>query len=276
MEITKQKERESFSKKVGIGEWKVLAFNPTRKELNQLLGRPDAEDDKEIDYVGENADGKKALRLTVWVQDVKSGYKTSQTFFLEDVDAKSKSGKLQFINAVGKSTFKDSEANLDDWFKKALTYRVAKRGEADLMEFVRNWMINVELNVDKGGSRNNILLDMNKLFKGNVKELNDLIRSEYDGTIVSVAMIKTKGGAEGEPVKYYQSLYTRKFLPGYCMKYFDGTAKGAMPKYVQEFIDSLEGEYGPKDYFVVEPLRDYVEGENPMSTDSPIIGTNKY
>lgn len=268
MEINKTKEQTEFSKKVGLAEWKVLKFNPTRSELNEILGKEAGENDQEIDYTSTSNEGRPTIRVSAWIQDVNTGYTCPLTFFLEDVDVTSSTGKTQFVNAVGKTSYQGSEATLGEWFKKAMLYRVAKKGEAELMEFVRNWLQDIELNVDKGGNRNNILLDLPKIFKGNLKELNDLVESEFAGTVVATATVRTKMGEDGP--KYYQSIYNKHFLPGYCLKYFAGSAKGT-PKFVVDFIEEMKGPYGPKDFFTVEMLRDYKEGENPVSTDSAVL-----
>lgn len=270
MEINEKKEQKTkFTKKVGLAEWRVLKFNPTHHELNKILGNEDTTDEKEITYGSRSDNGKDAIRISAWLQEVKTGYKTPVTFFLEDDDVISEaSRKTQYVNAVGKTSYTDSEENLAEWFKKAMTYRKARKGEAELMEFLRNWLQDIELNLEKGGSRNNILLDMSKIFTGNVKELNDLVTSEYAGTIVCDATVRSKKTEDG--TKFYQSVYNRRFLPGYCIKYFEGPIKNT-PKFVSDFVDEMKGKYGPKDYFSMDLMRDYVEGENPVDTDAAVL-----
>lgn len=279
MEINERRTQPSgYGLKVGLAEYKVLAVNPTRQELNKLLGKEDSDEDHDIEYLGTNKEnGNTTMRLTFWLQDVKTGFKTPITFFLENTDDVSQTGKLRYVNAVGASSYMDAEDNLQDWFKKAMTYRVAKKGECELMEFMRNWMTGIELNVDKGGNRNNILLEMSKLFRGNPTEMKDIANSEFAGTVVCLATIKSKQTEDG--TKNYQNVYNRRFLPGNCIRYF--TAKKGnkpAPRFVQKFVDEISGEYGPKDYFVVEELRDYREGENPVNTDQAVLNpvTPKY
>lgn len=260
MEINTKRESTEFSRKVGVAEWRVLKFNPTRYELNQILSKEDSEKDTEPDYSGT---------VVAWLQDVKTGFKTPVKFFMENEDEIATTGKTRYVNAVGKSSYADSEENLADWFKKAMTYRVAKKGEAELMEFVRNWLQDIELNVDKGGNKNNILLDINKILQGNVKELNDLIDSEYAGTVVATASIRSKKTEDG--TKLYQNIFNKKFLPGYCIKYFNPLNTKMVPNFVEEWKTDVKGEHGCKDYFTLEPLRDYKEGENPVEKDAAIL-----
>lgn len=268
MEINKTREQVEFTKKVGAAEWKVLKFNPSRYELNKILGKKEEELGEDIDYTGMSTAGNRTVRISVWLQDMRSGYSTPVTFFLEDADQVSSTGKTQFINAVGKTSYKDHEDNLDDWFKKAMTYRVAKKGEAELMDFVRNWLKDIELNLDKGGAKNNILLDMDRIFRGDLRELNNLVDSEFAGTVTAMATIRSKQTDEG--MKQYQSIYNKRFLPGYCIRYFEPDVK-TVPNWVSDYMSDLKGEYGPKDYFVLEPLRDYKDGENPVDSGSAVV-----
>jgi hypothetical protein len=274
MEFNQKKETTGdFGKKVGLAEFKVLKFNPTRQELNQILGREDAETDTEIVYTGVSSEtNARTIRVTVWLQEVTTGFKTPVSFFLEDRDLVSRSGKNQYINAVGAASYVDKEENLQDWFRKAMTYRKAKKGEEELMNFLRGWLVGIELNIEKGGYKNNILLDMNKLFNNNLRELNELITSEYAGTVTALATVKTREIVEeGKPVsKQYQNIYNKAFLPGNCMRFFR-SATDQKPKFIQNFIDNIKGEYGCKDFYILEPMRDYVEGENPVSSDQPVL-----
>ncbi len=267
MEINTRKEE--YSKKVGIGEFKVLRFNPTRQELNKLLGREDSDTDDELTYTGTSEERHRTIRLSIWCEEVRTGYKTPVTLFLEEMDVISQNGKYQYINAVGSSTYVDKESNLPDWFKKAQSYRAAKKGENELMEFLRSWLVGIELNLEKGGARNNILLDMSKIFSGDVRELNDLVSSEFAGTITLMTVVRARDVQEqGETkTKLYQSVFTKAFLPGNCARYFRTGASGQKPKFVERFVEKvIDREYGCKDFYAMEEIRDYKEGENPVAS----------
>lgn len=270
MEINQKKERD-FKLKVGLGEFRVLAFNPTRDELNRLLGSE--REGGEIDYLYENKNGKPATRISVWLEEVKSKSRMMLTFFLEKETAVSRTGKTQYVNAVGQSSYVDDESNLQDFFIKAMTYRKAHVGEADFMEFMRSWMTGIELNVEKGGNRNNILTDIDKFYKGNCKEIQDLVNSEFAGTVVCPVTVQTKL-VDGE-IKHYQKVYNKRFLPGYAIKYFENP-HAEYPKSVSRFIDDMKGEFGPKEYFVLEPLRDYDPAENPVESGDTMLGSPRY
>lgn len=270
-ESTQQKKQELL---VGVGEFRILKFNPTRSEKNKIYGREDSEDDQELTYTGLGDEGQRTVRITAIMEEVVTGHKIPVTFFLEDKDATSFSGNKIYVNAVGQSNYADSEANLQDWFKKAMTYRRAKEGEDSLMALISSWLVGIELNIDRGGSKNNILLDVNRLFKGDVTELNDLVNSEFAGTVTSLVMIKTRKDPNTGVVTHDQKVFTKKFLPGYCIKYFKDF-KGEIPSFVGKFITYVKGQHGPKDYKVLEYIRPYDERENPMSSDEPVIGGKK-
>lgn len=265
MEINEKREQRTINesksgieKMEGIAEWKVLRFNPTRKELNQILGKVDSDDESpEIQYIGTSNDGNPYVRLDVWMKDLKTGYISKAKFFIEKKIATSQGGKTMYINAVGKKSYafkgdttEETAANLPDWFKKAMTYREAYRGEDRIMGFLRSWLQGIELDVDKGGYRNNILLDMNKLMSGDVSELNSLATSEYASTVVGMSIIE-----EGKEGKVYSNIYDREFLPGYAIKFFkDGDFEKS--KIVSNFIREIKGAYGPKNY-TFDMLRPY-------------------
>lgn len=269
MEINQRKSQKQ-GKKVGFGEWKVLCFNPTQEQKDKMFGVTESTGEyPEVVYTSENISGNDKVNIVVWLEHLKTGFKTPVTFFLEDEEDTTSTGKTWYVNSVGTSSCKDSADLLESWFTKAMTFRPARKGEVQLMNFLRSWLQNIELNLEKGGDKNNILPDMKKLFKGNVKELNDLVKSEYAGTVVALATIRTKGD------EIYQNIYNREFLPGYCIKYLTTDFKGEIPTWISRFLTNIKGTYGPKDYFVTEELRDYVEGENPVSSGDAIL-TPKY
>ena len=52
---------------VGLVEVSVKAVNPTREELNALLGKEDKDDDKPISYTSTDNDGNERVRLVFWL-----------------------------------------------------------------------------------------------------------------------------------------------------------------------------------------------------------------
>jgi hypothetical protein len=285
MSITSNKKRTegtgSFQLKVGLAEVEVSAINPSREELNELLGKEDSDDDKEIEYqkeveltIGdtEKKEKFKSSNIVFWVAEVKTGTKFPIYFTLIDRDVVSKSGKTQYINSVGDTAYAESEDNLPDFFthftdfktkvkKGEKSYREAIMGEEQLYAFLKSW-----LKFDFWDPSTEVILDKKKLMKGNVKELTSLIDTDDVGSVVISVEIKTKE-VEGE-VKEYQTVNNKVFLPGSYMKTINLKA-ATKPKALQRFVDSLSGEYGSKNYYILEPLRDYDSSENIAGSTEP-------
>ena len=268
MEINQKKERKERTLRIGLAEWQVLGYSLTKEEKDRIYGRK-SEDSEETEYVGTTPEGVPRVRIEVLLKDVRTGFITPLNFWLQKEVAKAENGKTRYINAVGKTLYANSENELSEWFTKAATYREALVGEGELMEFLRSWLKDIELNLERGGSRNNILLDMSRLFKGDFRELNDLARRECAGTVVAVATVRSKNTPDG--MRYYQNVYSKKFLPGYCITYFEDIDK-RRPGMVDKFIEDLKGKYGPTELFSLVPLTEYIPGEVSEDNSSPIVG----
>lgn len=274
-----KREVQDYSKKVGYFEAKVIAINPDKEELEEILG---TEVKKDPEYQGENGDGKRTFRLSIWVQDVKTGWKTSVNFFLEDVEVKeSNSGNLQFANSKGRTTWAASKDDLKDWFTEGgVTVHRTRKGEFELLEFLNAW-----LDVDRT-KEYSIEVPWEDLMKGKVKEFRELLNTNLIQNIVLTATVKTKNDDEGEGVKEFQGIYTRKFLPGYTIKYLRNT------KYTKEEIEKLkkknskdlkawerfvlditDEEHGCKDFYgtILSELQDYNASENVATTNKVMV-----
>ena len=113
-----RKESGDYSKKVGLFEGKVIAINPTIEQYKDVLGIELNEDSKAADYLGESRDGNTSLRISIWVEDVKSQQKFNLSYYLEDKERINKNGdKNQYINQLGMCTWAAHEDDIADWFK---------------------------------------------------------------------------------------------------------------------------------------------------------------
>lgn len=272
-----------FSKKVGLVECKIIAINPSEDEMRDKLGIELKEGSKATDYLGENKDGNKVLRIDVWVQQItkseeETPFRNKITFFLEDKERENKDGtKNQYINSVGMCSWADDPNNLQEWFTKGRDYRVAYSGEEDLYNFLRTWLCEL----DYRHAETEIIQDWKKLMKGNVKDLRDQIDGEWCGNIVVMATVKTSE-KDGE-VKEYQSIYNRAFLPAYSLKNFrlvdyskssviEQLSKKQLKnmKPHEKFVMNLIGEYGCKEYYVFQDIQDYDPDANLVASDKVI------
>jgi hypothetical protein len=250
-----------FSKKIGIFEGKVVKINPTKEELEELLNTK-FEGDKEIEYLGETEEGETKLSLSFWLQDVETQQVFNLRFFLVDKERENKDKtKKQYVNLSAACSWADSPNNLPEWFKKK-EFRVAKVGEEELYEFLRSWLNQLDWNTNED------FLEFKKLMRGNVKELIDLGKSEYAGTVVVSAIVRTVDTDNG--AKEYQGVYNKAFLPGNMIKMFR-VKSSKTSKLMTRFVNTIsDKDYGCKDAYSLELLHDYDSSKHLPATDKII------
>lgn len=280
MAITgKQRIAADYSKKVGFDEMNIVAINPTKEELESLLNFPDM---KEPQYLGvfqdpdTGADFPKTT-VSIWVQGkvAKTPSNIRYSIVKRERFNKDKT-KKQFINEVGDTAWGADE----NWLKSMATDMTVKEGtrnfykgftsrefwpaysgEDKLFEFLQKWT-----NLDTREQGNQITLDRTLLFKGNYSEIQDLLKTEFaNNTVCAPYTVRvvpnTDTNATPGSFKEYQSVYD-EVLPGSYIRYFqDGVTN--RPDYVNKYIANLEGEYGSKDFYVIGPVKDYNQAENP-------------
>lgn len=243
----------SRPKMVGIFKANVVAVSPSQKEIAKLLG---IENDKVKDpeYIKENSDGNTQVRVTFWLQEVTTNAFYQVSYYLTDKPSESKEGNPQWINQSGQA-FYGVKSDLPVWFtnfvdkdknvKEEKIVRQALAGEANITDFIRKWLSGANF----FDPTTDILLDTNKLLRGNFKELNSLINSEYVGPVVAMATVRVND--EG---KISQNVW-KEILPGY--RFDKWTGKLSSIKDVDFFINNITGEYGPKDYYSLELLHEW-------------------
>lgn len=262
----------NYAKQVGIFEAKVIGFNPDKEELENIL---ETEIQKDPEYLGEDQEGNAKTTISVWLEDVISGNKFNARFTIVDKERTNKAGdKFQFINSVGLTTWADEKSNTGDWFTKFLDkdkkskgdkqVRKALNGEEQLYSFLRAW-----LKLDYFDPSCELILDNKKLFRGNMKELNDMVKSDFAGTVVCLAIVRTVKNDKGE-TNDYQGIYNKAFLPGSFMKEIRLGAK-KKSKSLKYFIENIEDrEYGCSDHYSLETLHEYDPSQNLVATDKVI------
>lgn len=276
------KEFNAYTLKVGLFRAKVIAINPT---LEQITTFQDISNMKEPEYVTEYTDNTteivypKAI-ITVWFRVVDSNGEDTEQVFSKNFNlinkiSVSKTGKIQYINDIGTTTWANDKEALKDskfsWFTKR-SFREALLYEATFYEFLQKW-----LSLDWRDPETELSFDAQDFFKGKFKELQKLVPMFKTNFVCPFATIHTKVPAPTDEnpnpaPKFYQSIYD-KFLPGNTYASFPDEIK-IKPKFIQDFIDEMAGEYGCKDYYgkyingkvEVSALRDYDPTENPIST----------
>ena len=272
----KQQTEQNYEKKVGLFVANVIAINPTAEEYKNVLGIELKEDSKMTDYLGESKDGNDTVRVDFWIEEVKTKTKFKLGFYLEDKKKENKDGnKMQYINTVGTTSWATEKDSLPSWFLER-ECRVAKVGEEDFYGFVRTWLGGIDYR-DKDTT---LQLDWKKLIKGNVNELKEQLGGEFCTPFVALATVKSIE-KDGE-VKTYQAIYNKAFLPEYAMKQIrlvkwdDQTIKRLSTKKSKElkpyerFVLNLRGEYGCKDYYTLDDMRDYNPDDNLVESNKVI------
>jgi hypothetical protein len=148
-------------------------------------------------------------------------------------------------------------------------YRPALSGEADLIDFMKTWLSDLELYDHE--SNPNLLLDTADLFRGDFTQLQDLVDSDfanrtYKGDtapigFVGLAYVKVD---QDDPEKQHQKIF-KTFLPAQFMKFINNGCK--MPNSWAEgvwkkFMKEIDGDYGPDGHYVLEPLKEYDPSED--------------
>lgn len=303
---SQREQLETKEKKVGLGEFKVIAVNPTIEEYKSILGINLPEDSKATDYLGESRDGNTTLRLDFWGENTRTKEKDKVTFFLEDKVRENKIDedkeedtdkvkKYQFINGVGSCTWAEDVNDLKTWFTKYGTPRKAFVGEEELYLFAKRWLGKLDLfkpNAD-------LSFLWKPLMKGNVNEIKSQINGEFSVPFVWLLTVRTVE-KDGE-TKQYQGVYNKGFLPSYVLPYFsqkdyqsekvlaaikakkeaekavkDGGGVVDKKDKVKDFeyfvLQVTDAEYGCKDFFRLKPLKTYDPAENLMTSDAPMVG----
>lgn len=266
------------SKYVGFTKVQLRAVNPTRSELNKLLGKEDVEDDKEIIYLSQDADGNDRVRLSFWLYDEKLDNYFVHSFNLTDKVRLSKDGvKTQYINNTCITAWSDVDENLPDWFIAFLDkagndvgskeFRKALLGEEELAILLRSWLGRMTWR----DIQSSVLIDTKALFAGDYSELQSLIDGDYDTEFVMLTGVRTD---ENDSEKQYQQVYGKAFLPKAFADYLGNYEKQSDKAFGKDynrkiwnrFEKDVMGEYGFGAYFELTPIKEYDRGKDVMAS----------
>lgn len=221
---TKESTSSSFKRYIGLGSSFILAVNPAKKQLDDLMG---FESQNEPEYTGSDDNGKFArIRFIVKTNpEANNGVEiTSQlSFTLRNAPAYNKDHtKVQVIDRYANSTWANAEdvkagkviLDKNGQPKKIDTkYRIARMGEADLLAFLR-----VYLNVEDAFEYKNgvwvlkenpadavFMLDqIDKYFEGDFSELREALALQPNNEVKLLYGVRTND--EG---KQYQVVASR-------------------------------------------------------------------
>lgn len=275
---------------VGLTSVRVAAINPTRAQLNKMLGKVEEGDEKdEFKYLDTDKDGNTRMRLAFWLYDEENDKYFVQSIILTDEMRKSKDGKkVQIVNSTcgtswvpfkegdgGELTDEADETLIQDWFlqfthkdtKEVIgkkSWRTAVRGEEELGILLRAWIA-----MDWYDPETEVLIDTKKLFQENLKELRDMVGSEeFSKPFVILTGVKT---SDEDSSKKYQQVFNKAYLPHSFMRYIKAGNK--MPSdYTKNawktFTEKVKDQYGFTCFHKLVPLTAYVESQDPVAGNS--------
>lgn len=270
-------------KYVGFTKVEVKAVNPTRSQLNELLGIEDTDDDKPLDYIGEDRDGNKRVRLSFWMYSEALDKYFNYSINITDKIRKSKDEqKTQFINSVCITAWSDVEANLPVWFTKFTDrqknelgdkeFRPALSGEEELGTLLRAWLGRLDWN----DPDTNAMIDSKEFLNENFKSLQEQIGGNYDMPFMVLLGVRTD---DEDSTKQYQTVW-KNFLPAG----FEGYIKSMNFKsdYARKtwarFTEDVEGEYGFTSSYELCEAKEYDPNEDPSQhvQETPTPSNSKY
>lgn len=268
VKVGKESVEGSFKMYKGMAAFNIVAVNPTKAELEALIGR---ELENEPEYVGKTDEGKEQMRVVFYgktAPDAKLNNGIEMlipiSFMLtKDYRVGQTSGKYQIIDKFGRTAW----ATREEVQSKAIPqytsgpanisadYRLAWQGEEFLIDFLIQWLNIPSPAVYKdkvwvmkeNTDDSEVSLDMAALFKGDVKELKELVTLAAAYTVKGAVGIRTVDNENG--TRQYQAVFTRKF------------AKNAVTDYSK--IDAAITEFqnaggAPGTEFSTQPLHENV------------------
>lgn len=268
VKVGKESVEGSFKMYKGMAAFNIVAVNPTKAELEALTGR---ELENEPEYVGKTDEGKEQVRVVFYgktAPDAKLNNGIEMlipiSFMLtKDYRVGQTSDKYQIIDKFGRTAW----ATKEEVQSKAIPqytsgpanisadYRLAWQGEEFLTDFLIQWL-NIPgpaVYKDKvwvmkeNTDDSEVSLDMAALFKGDVKELKELVTLAAAYIVKGAVGIRTMDNENG--TRQYQAVFTRKF------------AKNAVTDYSK--IDAAITEFqnaggAPGTEFSTQPLHENV------------------
>lgn len=190
----------------GAENFKVVAVNPTKEELEEIYG---SEIKFTPEYLGEttvtDGDGERTaeqIRLDFYLSNEDDSITTKIQFYVANTHHKSQTGKFKVINSFGRDTWLDQESIQNKQLPGNMTWynadgvKVAKRGEVELISFLVN-LLNLPFNLDKVSDKSEAYARIDKeewakIFAGDVTLLRNVVASTSNKVGVLLG-VKTKG-----------------------------------------------------------------------------------
>jgi len=238
----------------GLAPLKVLAVNPTKKELEAIYGR---ELEKEPEYISADENGIKKLRIDFIVQTVineKFGCNeeiiTKVPFFLEDRPAMTSNGdKVYLLNLYGESAcvpLENAKSGVMpdnmSWYNTT-KMRPAFKGEIELVDFLKAY-----LNIPNRAFKDKVIPDITQaeiqldnikkyFIAGDISEIKTPVKFRMETNKV----LLPGGVRTTDDNKQYQAWFLKKPLK-YGTSNFDYVKRD-----ITERQSQLKVDFGPAD-----------------------------
>lgn len=261
----------------GVENFKVIAVNPTKEELEKLF-------DRELNYTPEyvdtttvkDGDGEREVpqvRIDFYLSndDPDNPISVKESFYISNTHHASQTGKVKVINDFGKTTWLTKESikskNIPDnmsWYSIS-GMKVAKRGEEEVVDFIVN-LLNLPFNADKVKDLSEMHAKFEKerwddMFKGDFSYIQTII----EGTNNKVGVALGVKVADDQSMK--QVVFNKKTLRQYTLK----STKADKFKWLAKAIDESKAagaygttNFGPDDYV----LREFSINADQLSLDN--------
>lgn len=236
--------------KIGFFKGKIVAISPDIEWIQENYDDSIEEVNYIIEPVGRS--GCKRVRIDVYIQDVKDNIFV-QNIYLQDEDEEFQTGSIRYINQIGDTQIVREESQLFESFKKfeeilswkdksgKITekwvygsvpneklfiadkeYRIAKRGEVDLVNLVK-----LIKDISGKNPEETVLFKektLEKFFEGDFTVLEDLIDDDKDFHAVFLAYVqnqKQKIWSHAFPLKLMTDINNNMNISKYNKKIFE-------------------------------------------------------
>lgn len=255
---------QEYKRYIGVGSSYVMAVNPDKKKLDELMGFESA---NEPEYVKDGENGKEA-HVTFIVRtdpEANGGIEITNrlTFVLRNEPAYNRDkSKVQVIDAYGNSTWVDTETaktggQLPSNYKICQTkYRMAANGEVDLVSFLKTFLV-VPSSLDyKNGTW--VLNDKAEEGKFELEHIKDYFNGDFSEIKQAIALqpnnkVKLLYGVRTtDEGKQYQAIATRGDL---VLR--NNAGSNALAKADKDLTSMKENGSYPNTDFRIQELQEY-------------------
>lgn len=268
----------------GAENFKVVAVNPTKEELEKMYNR---ELNFTPEYIGTakitDADGEREvpqIRLDFFLANEDNSITTKLQFYVANTHHKSSTGKFKCINSFGRDAWLDEEAvkskvmpgNMN-WYNPD-GVKVARRGEVELISYLVN-LLNLPFNLDKVSDVSEAYAridkdEWSKIFAGDVSLLREIVGGTNNKIGVLLG-VKTKGDG-----KLVQATFNKHTLRQFTIP----SKKAAKFKYILKDLDEAKAagalgnvDFGPRDLELREHVLTPTNISNENTNQGDIFAT---